>query len=76
MKTKKTYKSKEFEFFLRASLKKYKGKYVVIIGNKVVASGDNAKEVWEMAKKKYPKKLPTLAKLPKEEALVLKILWR
>lgn len=32
-------------------IKKYKGKYVASIGNKVIASGKNAKEVFELAKK-------------------------
>lgn len=64
--------TKEFEFFLRADLRKYKGKYIAIIGKKVVASGKNAKEVWAKAKKKFPNRIPTIAKLPEEEALVLK----
>ncbi len=67
--------SKEFEFYLRTDLSKYKGKYVAIVGDKVVASGDNAKEVFEEAKKKTGK-IPTIAKIPKEEALILRIKWR
>ncbi len=63
--------SREFEFFIKADLSKYEGKYVAIIDEKIVASGDNAKEVWLAAKKKYPDKTPTLAKVPKAEALVL-----
>ena len=61
----------EFDFFVKADLKPYRGKYIALVGNKVVASGNTAKEVWQKAKNKYPKKTPTLAKLPKEEALVL-----
>lgn len=68
-------KSKEFEFYLKADLSKYEGKYVVIIGNKVVASGDTAR-IWEEVKKKFPNKQPMLAKVPKEEALILKLKWR
>lgn len=64
-------KSKEFEFYVKADLSKYKGKYVAIIGDKVVAHGDNAKEVLEEAKRKFPDKTPTLAKIPKEEVLIL-----
>jgi len=63
-------RSKEFEFFVKADLKKYEGKYVVIINDKVVASGDTAK-VWEEVKRKFSDKKPLLAKVPKEEALVL-----
>jgi len=65
--------SKEFEFYVKADLSKYKGKYVAIVDDKVVASGDNAKEVWEEAKKKFPNKNPLLAKIPREDTLIFKI---
>lgn len=64
--------TQEFRFFLHGNLKKYRGRYVALIGHKVVASGHDAKKVWEKAQKLYPRKLPTLAKLPKSEVLVLK----
>ncbi|HID43237.1 MAG TPA: succinyl-CoA synthetase subunit alpha [Archaeoglobaceae archaeon] len=54
--------SKEFEFFLKADLSKYKGLYIAIIDDKVVSSGDNAKQVLEY-KRKYPNKAPTIAKM-------------
>lgn len=63
--------SKEFEFYLKANLRKYEGKYVAIVDDRVVASGDNAKEVLDEAKRKFPLKIPTLAKIPREEALIL-----
>lgn len=63
--------SEEFDYFLQANLRKYRGEYVAIVGKRVAAHGSNAKEVWEKARKKYPHSLPTLAKLPKEEILVL-----
>jgi hypoxanthine-guanine phosphoribosyltransferase len=53
--------------------KKYSGKHIAIVDNKVVASGNDPKEVWEIAKKKHPKKKPVLAFVPKEETLVLTI---
>lgn len=68
--------SKEFEFYLKADLRKYEGKYIVIIGDKVVASGENAKDVLDKAKKGFPDKIPTLAKVPKEEALILRLKWK
>jgi len=61
--------SPEFDFFVHNPLTKYEGMYVAILDNKVVASGFSAKEVWEKAVKKNPRKLPTLAKLPKKEAI-------
>lgn len=65
--------SKEFEFYLKADLSKYEGKYVAIVGDKVVAHGNNAKDVLDEAKKKYPDKIPTLAKIPKEEAYIFNL---
>ena len=66
--------SQEIEFFVKSPLTKYKGSYVALLGKKVIASGRSAKTAWEKAKKLYPKKLPTIAKVPSEEVLVL--LWK
>jgi lysine/ornithine N-monooxygenase len=52
-------------------MEQFRGKHVAIIGRKVVASGDSAKEVFEKAKKEYPDKMPVLAFIPRREALVL-----
>lgn len=68
MKQKQT---KEFNFFIKADLRRYRGRYIAIIADKVVASGNDAKEVWGRATREYPEQIPTLAKLPKEEALIL-----
>ena len=62
---------KDLEWFAKADLTKYSGRYVVIVNKKVVASGANAKKVWEEAKKKYPKKVSYLAKIPQDETFVL-----
>gem|GEM_PF-3440859 len=48
------------------------GKYIAIVDNRVVSSGENAKEVWRTAKEKVPDKTPSLAKVPREELLALK----
>lgn len=61
----------EINWFSKADFNVYAGKYVAIIEKKVVSFGDNAKKVWDEAKKKFPDKTPTLAKIPKEELLVL-----
>ena len=63
--------SKEFNFFVHNPLNKYEGMYVAILDSKVVSSGSSAKEVWERALKKNPRRLPTIAKLPKKEVLVM-----
>ena len=61
----------EIKWFSKANLSNYIGKYVAIVDNEVVAYGDNAKDVWEDAKRKHPEKTPSLAKVPKEELLIL-----
>ena len=66
--------SPEFDFFLHTPLTRYEGKYVAILGKKVVASGLSAKDVWDEALKKYPNQIPTIAKLPKKEVMVM--IWR
>ena len=66
--------SAEFDFFLHNSLTRYEGRYVAILGRKVIASGLSAKDVWDEAIKKYPKQIPTIAKLPKKEILVM--IWK
>jgi hypothetical protein len=65
--------NKDTEWFAKKDLSEYKGKYVAILNKKVVASGTNAKKVWEEAKKKYPGKKSIIAKIPEDETFVLSI---
>ncbi|HLC68466.1 MAG TPA: DUF5678 domain-containing protein [Candidatus Bilamarchaeaceae archaeon] len=62
--------SKEFQFYLKADFHKYEGKYVAIVDEKVVASGDTVTAVWEEARKKTGKE-PYIAKIPTEDTLIL-----
>jgi hypothetical protein len=62
---------KSYQFFINHDLAEYAGKWVAIVDEEVVASGDNAKVVQEAALRKYPDRLPLLAKIPKDEILVL-----
>lgn len=76
MKSAKIHKSRseEFEFFIHNPLTNYEGNYVAIVGKKVVSSGSSAKETWDKARRKLPNSLPTIAKIPKKEVMVL--IWR
>ncbi len=49
---------------------RYKGQHNALVRDKIVASGGNAKVVWNEAKKKTDK-VPAIAKIPKDDALVL-----
>lgn len=63
--------SKNYEWYVRTDLRKYAGKWVAIVDQKLVASGENAKKVYEEAKEKYPRKKPSLAKVPTPDTLIL-----
>jgi predicted LPLAT superfamily acyltransferase len=54
----------EFEYIMKISEKLEAGKWVAVVGKEIVAMGDNGKEVFEVAKRKYPKKEPFIMKVP------------
>jgi len=64
------------EFKVDIDFSKYRGKYVAIIDNRIIASGENAKLLLESVKAKYPKKEVVLRKIPEEETLILVIKCR
>jgi hypothetical protein len=64
--------TQEFDFYSLADFSEYSGKWVAILGNKVIADGDDLKKVYEKAKKISGKKEPMFVPIPKqEEALIL-----
>ena len=63
--------SKNYQWYVHANLRRYKGEWVAIASQKVVAHGSNAQKVLEIAQKKYPHETPALAKVPQEDVLVL-----
>lgn len=63
--------SSNYNFFLKMDTSKYKGEWIAISENKVVAHGKDAQEVYKIAKKKSPIKDISLAKAPEEQMLVL-----
>jgi hypothetical protein len=50
---------------------KYRGKHIAIVGNKIVAHGKSAKQVYDIAKRKHPDKAPLLHYVHKGELFVL-----
>ncbi len=63
--------SKNYEWYIRADTQRYAGKWIAIVDQRVVTSGDDAEKVYKEAKTKYPKKKPSIAKVPSKEILVL-----
>ena len=64
--------SPNYDFFLKMDTSKYKGEWIAIAQNKVVAHGSDAQKVYQDAKKKAIGKDISLAKAPYEQMLVLK----
>jgi BRCT domain type II-containing protein len=51
-------------------VKKYGGRYIAVISNRVVAVGDHPKPVEDSALRKYPDKIPSVMKIPTEDEIV------
>ncbi len=62
--------TKNYEYFVKANLDAYAGKWVAIAGQKIVAYGDDALGVYTEAKKKCPNQKASIAKVPKGETLI------
>jgi len=66
--------SREFLFYVSKAPeinKRFAGKHVAIIGDRIVASGKSPLEVYKRAKKSHPQSRPLLAYVPKRDTLVL-----
>ena len=48
----------------------YAGKAIAIVGDKIIAVGDNEREVDQKARNKYPKESPFVFTVPSEEDFV------
>lgn len=70
---KKTKKLSNYEYFLKLDTTSYKGRWIAIAENKVIASGERADETFRSAKRKCPSGKISLAKVPQQATLVLNI---
>lgn len=63
----------EYEYVMSISneLGQHLGEWIAVIGEKIVASGKDFKEVYDKAKKDYPDKEPFIMKIPKETVMLL-----
>ena len=50
--------------------KKYPGKYIAVVDNKLVAVSESEVEAFNSAKEKYPDKLVSLSYIPRKDELV------
>lgn len=65
--------SKNYDWYIKTDTQEYAGKWIAIVDQKVVVSGDDAERVYREAKTMYPEKKPSIAKVPSKEILVLRI---
>lgn len=66
--------TKKDRLFIRALLNpRYRGKHIVVIKGKIYTAknGKEASVLFDRLTKKYPGHIPTLAYIPKEDALIL-----
>ncbi len=68
--------SRDYEWFVRTDMKKYRGKYVILKGKKVVAAGTNLKQLIRKFGERYPGQTPIVTKIPKDEVLILVVIRR
>lgn len=67
--------SKNFQAYLKLDKSKFINKYVIIIDEKVVQTGTDIRTMFKKVRRKYPKKVPFIAKVPEPGLLVLIKLW-
>jgi hypothetical protein len=53
------------------NLGEYVGKWIAIVGDKIVANGDDGKLVYKEAKSKFPKSEPLILKVPADRVMLL-----
>lgn len=65
-------KKSEFECLLSMrNLGEYVGKWIAIVDEKIVSTGDVGKEVFKEAKQKYPERIPLIMKVPSNTVMLL-----
>ena len=63
--------SEEFMYYSETDLSEYAGKWVAILGEKIIVSGDDFKKVYKEAKKIAGDKEPLFTRIPKEEETLI-----
>jgi len=67
--------SKNYEWYITADTSEFEGKWIAVVNQRVIAHGENAKDVLEEAERKFPDTVPSIIKVPKRETLVLLWIW-
>ena len=59
-----------YSYYLKSDLNEYAGEWIVIAEGKIVAHGDEVKQVVEEAKRKFGDKRLLLVKVPGKETMI------
>lgn len=63
--------SKNYNFFIKTDTSAFKGEWLAISGDKIIAHGKDAEKVYKDALKKSQAKFISLAKAPDEQMLII-----
>lgn len=62
----------EFEHVMALThIEEYMGKWIAMVGSEVVSKGDNGKEVYSEAKRKFPNREIFVMKVPADTVMIL-----
>jgi len=61
----------EFEYVMSMSKGLEAGKWIAVVGKEIIAKSDTAKEVFDIAKQKFPDKEPFIMKVPADAIMLM-----
>ena len=64
---------KNLQAYARLDLRKFADQYVVFVEGKLIGAGHDLDSLLRKAKKKYPSKIPAVAKVAGPQTLVLRV---
>ncbi len=63
--------SRNYEWYVNANLEKEAGNWIVIVDEKIVASGKDLKQLLDQTDRKFEGKESLIAKVPTKDTLIL-----
>lgn len=63
-----------YDFYIKANTLAYKGEWIAIARKKIIAHGKDAEKVYKRAHKRFKNEEISLAKVPEQQTLILKLL--
>ena len=61
----------DYEWFIKANLEEYSGKWIAIVDKHVIASSENVKNVLKKVNEEYPNTIPFITKVPEKILMVV-----